>query len=140
MTSHTKTTWSIEYILRIYSSGENNLVIPPWKRSWTWDSAHGLTLMQGLIESIFANRKIPGIAVVYDKQSNKYILDDGRHRVETLVRFVDNLFPIIIGGHAVFFKDLSAESVSIFLNYEIDVKIENYSLAHCKEAILRELS
>jgi hypothetical protein len=139
MPFHTGATWSIEYILRIYSSEKNNLVIPPWKRSWTWDSAHGLTLMQGLIESIFSNRKIPEIVVVYDKLSEKYILDDGRHRIETLVRFVDNLFPIEFGGHAVFFKDLGAESTSIFLNYEIGVKIENCSLVHCKKAMLREI-
>ena len=130
--------WSIEFILKIYSKDEN-LVIPPWKRSWTWGSAHGLALMQGLIESIFANYRIPEITVVCDDKSGKYILEDGRHRVETLVRFVNNLFPIEIGGHEVFFKDLSAESMSFFLNYKIDVKIEDYRLAHCKKTLLSEI-
>ena len=136
MSSNEETTWSIEYILRIYS---NDLVIPPWKRTWTWDSAHGLTLMQGLIESIFANRKIPEITVVFDSKSRKHILDDGRHRVETFKRFANNLFPIETGHTAVYFKDLSPESKHNFLNYKIGVKIENHSLAHAKKEILSEI-
>lgn len=135
MPSHTETMWSIEFVLHIYSKDEI-LVVPPWKRSWTWGSAHGLTLMQGLIETIFANRSINEINVVYDDKSGKYILNDGRHRVETLERFANNLFPIEIGGNKVYYNDLNHETARAFLNYKIDVTVENYSLAHNKKEIL----
>lgn len=138
----TTENWTVENILHMYSSVHQQaqiLIVPPWKRTWTWDSKHGLTTMQGLIQSILASYPVPAINVIRCGETGRFLLDDGRHRIETCMRFVKNMFPIAVGSHVVYFKDLDVETVNVFMKYKIPVNIQEYNIVHKKYEILRML-
>ena len=48
---------------------------------------------------------------------------DGKQRLTTIFRFIDNEFPIIVDGEEVYFKDLDTMAQNRLNSYSINVQI-----------------
>ena len=79
------------------------------QRPFVWT----LHQQQELIWSIFMGRPIPPFVFIHhansrmdDNESAIIQIIDGKQRLTTIFRYMDNEFPIIVDGEEVFFKDL----------------------------------
>lgn len=79
------------------------------QRPFVWT----LLQQQELIWSIFIGRPIPPFVFIHhvrsrmnDNESAIIQVIDGKQRLTTIFRYMDNKFPIIVDGEEVFFKDL----------------------------------
>ena len=79
------------------------------QRPFVWT----LLQQQELIWSIFMGRPIPPFVFIHhtssrmnDNESVTMQIIDGKQRLTTIFRYMDNEFPIIVDGEEVFFKDL----------------------------------
>jgi hypothetical protein len=88
--------------------------IPEHQRDYVWK----LPKQQELIHSVFKGYPIPAIMATQDER-NRYSIQDGQQRLETLWRFYTDTFPIKRDNESKFFKDLSDVEKKIFLDYQI---------------------
>ena len=79
------------------------------QRPFVWT----LLQQQEFIWSIFMGRTIPPFVFIHhtssrmnDNESVTMQIIDGKQRLTTIFRYMDNEFPIIVDGEEVFFKDL----------------------------------
>lgn len=107
----------------INEENENDVVlqVPDFQRQWSWNGKRGLVRMQKLIDSMIKNYPIP--AIILNKVGrglrSKFMIFDGRHRIETLWRFHENKFKINIGGRMFKFEELPQVIQERFLNRRI---------------------
>lgn len=71
------------------------------QRPYVWT----LLQQQELIWSMILGRTIPPVVVI-SHEFKKFEVIDGKQRILTIKRFLNNEFPIIIDGEEVFYKDL----------------------------------
>ena len=96
------------------------------QRPFVWT----LHQQQELIWSIFMGRPIPPFVFIHhassrmdDNESAIIQIIDGKQRLTTIFRYMDNKFPIIVDGEEVFFKDLDkgAQDRINFCNMHVQV-------------------
>ena len=75
------------------------------QRPYVWT----LLQQQELIWSMILGRSIPPSVVIYNEHK-RYEVIDGKQRIITIKRFLNNEFPIIIDGEEVYYKDLDADT------------------------------
>ena len=83
-----------------------------YQRDYVWSTIE----QQQLLQAIFTQSPIDSIAVVInERESTKYFeIVDGRQRITTILKFVDNEIPFIVNDKEIFFKDLSAIDKKMF--------------------------
>lgn len=69
-------------------SRSEQLVIPPFQRSYVWDQVKA----SKLIESFLLGLPVPGVFLYKEKQTNKLQVIDGQQRILSAVRFFRNEF------------------------------------------------
>jgi hypothetical protein len=77
----------------------------PLQRPFVWT----IEQKTALIVSIIREQAVPPIAVVLFEKSRKheiYQIIDGKQRLSTIISYVQNEFPIIIGGFTLYYRDL----------------------------------
>ena len=109
--------WSVRRLSTFYQppsvehpSGDGRLYLPRHQREWSWTHKKGLKKMRQFIDSVLHNYPIPTVILnaIDDGVRERWQIYDGRHRIETLWRFVNNRFSIIVGvGTEVYYRDLS---------------------------------
>ena len=109
--------WSVRRLSTFYQppsvehpSGDGRLYLPRHQREWSWTHKKGLKKMRQFIDSVLHNYPIPTVILnaIDDGIRERWQIYDGRHRIETLWRFVNNKFCIISGdGTEVYYRDLS---------------------------------
>lgn len=89
--------------------GNGRLYLPKHQRLWSWKHKRGLKKQRELIDSILHNYPIPTIILnaIDDGTRDRWEIYDGRHRVETIWRFVNGKFGIVIDGAEVLYAALS---------------------------------
>lgn len=95
------------------------------QRPYVWT----LLQQQELIWSIYMERPIPPF--VFIQHSNErdllgpttMMVIDGKQRLITIFRFMDNEFPIIVDGEEVYFKDLDPKAQLRLNSYSINVQV-----------------
>jgi len=88
--------------------GANRLYLPKHQRLWGWTNKRGLKKQRELIDSVLHNYPIPTIILnaLDDGVRERWEIYDGRHRIETMWRFVNGKFSIPINGAEIFYDDL----------------------------------
>ena len=91
-----------------YPFGNGRLYLPKHQRLWSWKNKRGLKKQRELIDSILHNYPIPTIILnaLDDGVRERWQIYDGRHRIETIWRFVSGEFSISVDGVEVFYADL----------------------------------
>ena len=97
---------------------ENEFVKNKYSHDWDFDiflPKYGFNLQrpyvwtllqqQELIWSMILGRSIPPVIVILHEH-RKFEVIDGKQRILTIKRFLNNEFPIIVDGEEVFYKDL----------------------------------
>jgi hypothetical protein len=143
-------TWPVLRITTYYeqpSSDEHQtskgrLYLPLYQRFWSWNGKSGLKNMRNFIDSILHNYPIPTIILnaIDDGVRERWEVYDGRHRVETLWRFVNNKFSILIKdtGRQIYYRDLCDADRSLFNERLIPVCIAtNASEEQLSEVFMR---
>jgi hypothetical protein len=69
-------------------SRTNQLVIPPFQRSYVWDQVKA----SKLIESFLLGLPVPGVFLYKERNTNKLQVIDGQQRILSAVRFFKNEF------------------------------------------------
>ncbi len=69
-------------------SKSNQLVIPPFQRSYVWDQVKA----SKLIESFLLGLPVPGVFLYKERETNKLQVIDGQQRILSAVRFFKNEF------------------------------------------------
>ena len=120
-----ETHWTVEQIVTMYNDPEaatsdsdylstTQLRVPKYQRKWSWKGANGMKKMYQLIDSLLHKYPVPPIILnqYSDGDRTCYDIYDGRHRCETVWRFVNNKFAIPIrsedGKRIAYFRDLDA--------------------------------
>lgn len=108
--------WSVRRIVFRYSDPEasdydyenTRLRVPLYQRKWSWNSSRGREKMKDLIDSILHGYPIPAIILNYTVHDGNDFWDiyDGRHRIETVWKFVNNKFAVTYQERSLYFKDL----------------------------------
>jgi hypothetical protein len=112
--------WTVRRLSTFYEKpttehplGSGRLYLPPHQREWSWKHSKGLKKMRKFIDSILHNYPIHTVILnaIDDGTRERWQIYDGRHRVETLWRFVHNEFGIVVDEsmpteHIVFYRDL----------------------------------
>ena len=108
--------WSVRRLSTFYQppsvehpSGDGRLYLPRHQREWSWTHKKGLKKMRQFIDSVLHNYPIPTVILnaIDDGSRERWQVYDGRHRIETLWRFVNNKFCIILpAGTEVYYRDL----------------------------------
>ncbi len=80
---------------------DGGIHIPESQREWAWKAKRGTAKMVKLVDSLLHNYPVPG--VILNFVGRKYYVYDGRHRLETIWRFLNNQFKV--DGR--FYRDLS---------------------------------
>lgn len=89
-------------------------MIPKHQRGYVWDGKHRV----GLIDTINRGLPIPSLTLSgSDLSGNKYYIEDGQQRIETLVRFCMDKFDL----EGVYFSALGDDGQQVFLNYKVPV-------------------
>jgi hypothetical protein len=140
--------WSVEKIVSHYIppaelGAPGRLELPPWQREWSWKNTTGLAKMRALIDSVFYGFPIPAIQLIEqeDEHRERWWINDGRHRAETLWRFKNNKFSILVGDREVLYRDLSAPDARVFNERVIPVmKTTGTTLPQQKRDIFRRLN
>tara|TARA_B110000495_G_scaffold184460_1_gene181498 strand:+ start:370 stop:1737 length:1368 start_codon:yes stop_codon:yes gene_type:complete len=98
---------------------------PPYQRGNVWeDSARG-----ELIKSIIQNVCIPSI-IVSKNLDNIYIVIDGKQRLTTLFKFVDNKFPLIWNDKNIYYSEAKNDTDYRFTKNQ-KKKFNQKSLVFC---------
>jgi len=108
-----------------FQHGNGRLYLPKHQRLWSWKNKRGLKKMQELIDSILHNYPIPTVILNAkdDGSRERWEIYDGRHRVETIWRFVNNKFGIPVDDREIFYKDLTDTDRARFNDREIPVVV-----------------
>lgn len=125
-----------------FPMGEGRLRLTIWQRTLAWKNASGLVKMRELVDSIFYNYPIPPIFLLEDPAAPdvRRLINDGRHRIETLWKFKNNKFAIIVGEREIFYKDLSAQDARVFNERVIPVMTTTGATEKQKREIFRRLN
>lgn len=75
------------------------------QRPYVWT----LLQQQELIWSMILGRSIPTVVVILHEHKRFEVID-GKQRILTIKRFLNNEFPIVVDGEEVFFKDLDSDT------------------------------
>lgn len=124
--------WTVKKLAERYQppsvehpSGGGRLYLPRHQREWSWIHKKGLKKMRQFVDSVFHNYPIPTVilnTVVDDGGNERWQIYDGRHRIETLWRFVNNKFCILSpAGAEVYYRDLSDTDRERFNDRQIPV-------------------
>ena len=95
------------------------------QRPYVWT----LLQQQELIWSIFMERPIPPFVFIQHTVDNigmgdaTMLVIDGKQRLTTIFRYIDNEFPIIVDGEEVYFRDLDQMAQHRINFYDIRVQI-----------------
>lgn len=115
---------------------EGGIRIPESQREWAWKVKKGVNKLEQLVDSIFHNYPIPS-AILNEVDSNgitDYEIFDGRHRFETIWRFINNKFAY----QGKYYKDLSPEDREKFDSRELPVTIaQNASREQLADIFIR---
>jgi hypothetical protein len=105
--------WNVRRIVSLYEpvsdehpQGHGRIYLPGHQREWSWKHAAGLKKQQKFIDSVLHNFPIPMVILNQEDDGvrERWQIYDGRHRVETLWRFLNNKFSISGGIH---YRDLN---------------------------------
>ena len=119
-TTQRSVKWLVE------SRKKGRLFIPRHQRGFVWNLKH----QRSLVDTIRRGLPIPSLTLSgTDLSGNKYSIEDGQQRIETLVRFCDNKFDL----EGVFFAALGEDGCKDFLDYKVPVLI--YTGANDEERI-----
>jgi hypothetical protein len=136
----TVTEWNVEKIVAMYNDpeatksdatylAETDLRVPKYQRKWSWKGARGKKKMEDLIDSMLHKFPVPPIILnqYTDGDRTRYDIYDGRHRCETVWRFVHNKFSIPVkvedGDRRVLFRDLDDATKEHVLDMRFHVYI-----------------
>ena len=106
-------SWNVRRIVSLFEpvsdehpQGNGRIYLPGHQREWSWNHASGLKKQQKFIDSVLHNFPIPMVILNQEDDGvrERWQIYDGRHRVETLWRFVNNKFSIR-GG--IYYRDLN---------------------------------
>lgn len=93
---------------------------PSYQRNYIWNA----TKATNLIETVLINGEIPPLTVIENGKEMKII--DGRQRYETLLKFYNNKFPLVISGleihkdlNGLYYDNLPINVKSIFQEYRL---------------------
>lgn len=115
---------------------EGGIRIPESQRDWAWKVKKGVNKLEQLIDSILHNYPIPS-AILNEVDSNgitDYEIFDGRHRFETIWRFMNNKFPY----QGKYYKDFTSEDREKFDSRELPVTIaQNASREQLADIFIR---
>ena len=75
---------------------------------------------QELILSILKGNKLPYMAFVMNDDTNVYQVIDGKQRLNAILEFGNNKFPLEVDGKTYFFNCLSQDAVMYFKRYMIE--------------------
>lgn len=95
------------------------------QRPYVWT----LLQQQELIWSIFMERPIPPFIFIQhsvdnvDMSNATMLVIDGKQRLITIFRYIDNEFPIIVDGEEIYFRDLDQMAQHKINCYDIRVQI-----------------
>ena len=105
--------------------GNGRLYLPKHQRLWSWKNKRGMQKQRELIDSILHNYPIPTIILnaLDDGTRERWEIYDGRHRVETIWRFVNSKFSIKIDGVEIFYPDLCPADKARFNDRTIPVGV-----------------
>ena len=107
--------WKVSRFASLYEQpsadhpeGGGRIYLPPHQRDWSWIGANGLKKMRKFIDTVLHNYPVPTIILnrFDDDVRDRWQVYDGRHRIETLWRFVNNKFGIKNGEAEVYYRDL----------------------------------
>ena len=108
------TQWPVRRLVEWRKKGK--LLIPKHQRGYVWDAKH----RTGLIDTIHRGLPIPSLTLSgSDLSGNKYYIEDGQQRIETLVRFCEDKFDL----EGVYFSALGDDGQDFFLSYKVPVLI-----------------
>jgi hypothetical protein len=138
-----ETTWRCSYIAKKFMieddknrRREGGIRVPECQREWAWKVKKGVNKLEQLIDSIFHNYPIPS-AILNEMDSNgitDYEVFDGRHRFETIWRFINNKFSY----QGKYYKDLTSDEKEKFDSREMPVTIaQNASLDQLADIFIR---
>jgi hypothetical protein len=123
--------WTVRRLSTFYDkptvdhpAGNGRLYLPPHQREWSWTGPKGLKKMRKFIDSILHNYPIHTIILnaIDDGTRERWEIYDGRHRVETLWRFVNNDFALVFDDNrVVFYRDLCDADRARFNDRQIPV-------------------
>lgn len=127
--------WSVRRLSTFYEqptvehpAGNGRLYLPPHQREWSWTSVKGIKKMRKFIDSVLHNYPIHTIILnaIDDGTRERWEIYDGRHRVETLWRFVHNDFALVLdegtpAQRVVYYRDLSDTDRARFNDRQIPV-------------------
>ena len=95
------------------------------QRPYVWT----ILQQQELIWSIFMGRPVPPFVFIQHAEDNSALgavtmmVIDGKQRLTTIFRYMDNEFPIIVDGQEVYFKDLDSMAQHRINFYDIRAQI-----------------
>lgn len=123
--------WTVRRLTSFYEpptpehpGGTGRLYLPPHQREWSWKNKKGVKKMQKFIDSVLHNYPIPTIILnaIDDGHRERWQIYDGRHRVETLWKFINNEVALDIeDGRKVLYRNLSDGDRDRFNNRQIPV-------------------
>jgi len=107
-------------------SGSGRLYLPSHQREWSW-KRNEVKKMRTLIDSVLHGYPIPAIILnaIDDGKRERWEIYDGRHRVETLWRFANNRFGLMVDERLVYYRDLIESDRARFDKCQIPVAITN---------------
>jgi hypothetical protein len=121
---YTTTQWPVKRLVEWRKKGK--LFIPRHQRGFVWNLKH----QRLLIDTIRRGLPIPSLTLSgTDLSGNKYSIEDGQQRIETLVRFCDNKFDL----EGIFFTALGEDGQQSFLEYRVPILM--YTGANHEERI-----
>lgn len=111
----THSSRSVIYIVAKFD--KKLLIIPPHQREYSWN----LSRQRKFIRTVLKGYPIPNI-LMSEENSDLYI-EDGRQRIETLTRFMQNMFDIDspISGDKIMYSDLTDNQRKEFNNTPIQI-------------------
>lgn len=115
----TEDSWFIEQIVEDYNpDNTGSLYLPISQREWAWKNARGIVKQQRLIDSAMNGYPIP-TCILNRVSTTRFEIYDGRHRIETLWRYANDLFK----WNGKLFSELTQDEKDRFNNRKIPVTI-----------------
>lgn len=96
-----------------------DVYLPKYKMNLQRPYVWNLQQQQELIWSILYERAIPPIVIISHENedgSHTFQVIDGKQRLMTIKRFMENRFPIVFNGSEVYYKDLDSYAVHLLNN------------------------
>jgi hypothetical protein len=107
--------WTVQRLASYYDlpteeepHGSGRLYLPKHQRLWSWKNKKGLIKQRSFIDSILHNYPIPAIILnrLDDGVRERWQIYDGRHRIETLRRFMNDDFSLKLEDREVYYSEL----------------------------------